>query len=113
MCVHSPAGLWGRYWGSEVELDHLHFEVCYYAPIEWALSRGLGRFDPGAGGSHKRRRGFVAEPRASLHLWTQPDFDRLLRRWLPQANAEILEEIEAINAEIPFVARSPEGPQRD
>ena len=113
MCMHSPAGLWGRYWGSEVELDHLHFEVCFYAPIEWAISRGVRRFDPGAGGSHKRRRGFLAEPRASLHLWTQPDFDRLLRRWLPQANAEILEEIEAINAEIPFVARSPEGPQRD
>jgi hypothetical protein len=47
-----------------------------------------------------------------LHLWSQPEFDRLLRRWLPQANAETLEEIEAINAEIPFVARSPEGPQR-
>jgi predicted N-acyltransferase len=112
MCVQSPEGLWGRYWGSEVELDHLHFEVCYYAPIEWAIARGLRRFDPGAGGSHKRRRGFVAEPRASLHLWSQPEFDRLLRRWLPQANAETLEEIEAINAEIPFVARSPEGPQK-
>jgi predicted N-acyltransferase len=112
MCVHSAEGLWGRYWGSEVELDHLHFEVCYYAPIEWAIARGLRRFDPGAGGSHKRRRGFLAEPRSSLHLWTQPEFDRLLRRWLPRSNAETLAEIEAINAEIPFVARSPEGPQR-
>jgi hypothetical protein len=112
MCVHSPAGLWGRYWGSEVELDHLHFEVCYYAPIEWAIAQGLRRFDPGAGGSHKRRRGFLAEPRSSLHLWTEPEFDRLLRRWLPRSNAETLAEIEAINAEIPFVARSPEGPQR-
>jgi len=112
MCVHSPEGLWGRYWGSEVELDHLHFEVCYYAPIEWAIAQGLRRFDPGAGGSHKRRRGFLAEPRSSLHLWTQPEFDRLLRRWLPRANAETLAEIEAINAEIPFVARSPEGPQK-
>ena len=40
MCVHSAEGLWGRYWGSEVELDHLHFEVCYYAPIEWAITQG-------------------------------------------------------------------------
>jgi predicted N-acyltransferase len=112
MCVHSAEGLWGRYWGSEVELDHLHFEVCYYAPIEWAIAQGLRRFDPGAGGSHKRRRGFLAEPRASLHLWTQPEFDRLVRRWLPRSNAETLAEIEAINAEIPFVARSPEGPQK-
>jgi hypothetical protein len=45
-----------------------------------------------------------------LHLWTQPEFDRLLRRWLPRSNAETLAEIEAINAEIPFVARSPDLP---
>jgi hypothetical protein len=55
----------------------------------------------------------VAEPRASLHLWTQPEFDRLLRSWLPHANADTLEEIEAINAEIPFVARTVGGPQRE
>jgi len=104
LCVHSGQALWGRYWGSEIDLDNLHFEVCYYAPIDWAISRGLRHFDPGAGGSHKRRRGFVAEPRTSLHRWYDPRFDAILRQWLPQANRELLAELEAINAELPFTA---------
>ena len=107
LCVHSDTELWGRYWGSDEEIDNLHFEVCYYAPIEWAIGRGIQRFDPGAGGSHKRRRGFVARPHASLHRWRHPRFDAIVRRWLPEANAQQLEEIEAINAELPFTASPP------
>ena len=102
LCVHDERHLWGRYWGSDVEVDNLHFEVCYYAPIAWAIERGLASLDPGAGGSHKRRRGFVAEPRASLHRWTHQGFDALVRRWLPKANQMMLEEIAAVNAELPF-----------
>ncbi|MCP9809917.1 N-acetyltransferase [Cyanobium sp. HWJ4-Hawea] len=104
LCVHTPDQLWGRYWGSEMEIDCLHFEVCYYAPIAWAISRGIRQFDPGAGGSHKRRRGFVAEPRTSLHAWFEPQFDAILRRWLPGANIEMGLEIEAVNGELPFTA---------
>jgi predicted N-acyltransferase len=107
LCVHNGDQLWGRYWGSDVEQENLHFEVCYYAPIAWAIERGIRQFDPGAGGSHKRRRGFVARPHASLHRWFDPRFDRLLRQWLPQANDQQLEEIEAINAELPFTAELP------
>jgi predicted N-acyltransferase len=102
MCVQDGHHLWGRYWGSDLEVDNLHFEVCYYAPIAWAIERGLRRFDPGAGGSHKRRRGFLAEPRVSLHLWSDRRFAQILRRWLPDANRAALEEIAAVNAELPF-----------
>ena len=107
LCVHNDQWLWGRYWGSDEEIDALHFEVCYYAPIEWAIGRGIQHFDPGAGGSHKRRRGFVARPHASLHRWYHPRFEGIVRRWLPEANAQQLEEIEAINAELPFTAKPP------
>jgi predicted N-acyltransferase len=107
LCVFSDTELWGRYWGSDDEIENLHFEVCYYAPIEWAIGRGIQRFDPGAGGSHKRRRGFVARPHASLHRWRHPRFDAIVRRWLPEANAQQLEAIEAINAELPFTAQPP------
>jgi predicted N-acyltransferase len=106
LCVHSQQQLWGRYWGSDEEIDNLHFEVCYYAPIEWAIRRGIQQFDPGAGGSHKRRRGFLARPHASLHRWYHPRFEAIVRRWLPEANAEQLQEIEAINAELPFKSRA-------
>ena len=108
LCVHSDTMLWGRYWGSDEEIDNLHFEVCYYAPIDWAIKRGIRQFDPGAGGSHKRRRGFLARPHASLHRWRHPHFDAIVRRWLPEANAQQLEEIEAINAELPFTASPPD-----
>ena len=108
MCVHNGSQLWGRYWGSTEEIDCLHFEVCYYAPIEWAIGQGIDSFDPGAGGSHKRRRGFVARPHASLHRWYHPRMDGLIRAWLPKVNRLMLEEVEAINAELPFKAAAPE-----
>ena len=107
MCVRDQRSLWGRYWGSEEEVDCLHFEVCYYAPIAWAIEQGLESFDPGAGGSHKRRRGFVARPHASLHRWYHPRMDALIRAWLPKVNGLMLEEIEAINAELPFKTEAP------
>ena len=107
LCVHDDASLWGRYWGSNEEIDCLHFEVCYYAPIEWALKQGLKSFDPGAGGSHKRRRGFVARPHTSLHRWYEPQMDGLIRGWLGTVNPLMLEEIEAINAELPFRKETP------
>jgi predicted N-acyltransferase len=108
LCIQDESHLWGRYWGSQEEIDCLHFEVCYYAPIEWALQQGLQSFDPGAGGSHKRRRGFVAQPRTSLHRWYDPQMDGLIRTWLPRANGLMQEEIQAINAELPFVSKPPE-----
>ena len=107
LCVRSESQLWGRYWGSDEEVDNLHFEVCYYAPIEWAIGQGLSSFDPGAGGSHKRRRGFVARPHASLHRWYHEPFETILRRWLPEANAQQHLQIEAVNAELPFNASPP------
>jgi len=108
LCIHDHQQLWGRYWGSREEIDCLHFEVCYYAPIAWALEHGLRRFDPGAGGSHKRRRGFVARPMASLHRWYDDRMDELIRAWLPRANGLLVEEIEAINAELPFRSQAPD-----
>lgn len=104
LCVRGADQLWGRYWGSAVELENLHFEVCYYAPIAWAIEQGITRFDPGAGGSHKRRRGFVAEPRISLHRWSDRRFAAILQQWLPGANEQMRAQIEAINAELPFTA---------
>ena len=107
MCVRDDHHLWGRYWGSKEEIDCLHFEVCYYAPIQWAIEMGLDHFDPGAGGSHKRRRGFVALPNASLHRWYHPRMSGLIRAWLPKVNELMEQEIEAINADLPFKAEQP------
>ena len=61
-CVRKDENMYGRYWGSFDEYDCLHFEACYYQPIQWAIDQGIKMYDPGAGGKHKRRRGFPARP---------------------------------------------------
>ncbi|MEB3243487.1 MAG: GNAT family N-acetyltransferase [Cyanobacteriota bacterium] len=113
-CVQNGVHLWGRYWGCEEEINHLHFEVCYYAPLQWAIEQRLRSFDPGAGGRHKKRRGFEAHPRSSVHRWFQPRFSSILRDWLPGANQQTLADIAAINADLPFSATydPPQAPSR-
>ena len=96
------AGLWGRYWGSAEDLDGLHFETCYYRPIEYAIGRGLSFFDPGMGGHHKARRGFRAVMAASWHRV----FDRRLSAMFASATAAASVEeagfADELNAELPF-----------
>ena len=61
------ATLYGRYWGALAEYDSLHFELCYYQGIEFAIEQGLTYFDPGTQGEHKLVRGFVPTKTHSLH----------------------------------------------
>ena len=102
LCIQDGKRLWGRYWGSVEEINCLHFEVCYYSPIAWALEKGIQSFDPGAGGRHKHRRGFLAKPHASLHRWYDNRMDSMIREWLPQSNQLMIKEIKAANRESPF-----------
>lgn len=66
--------LYGRYWGAITEYDGLHFECCYYQGIEFAIERGLQRFDPGAQGEHKIARGFIPVLTQSFHQLFEPSF---------------------------------------
>lgn len=59
--------LYGRYWGALGEYDSLHFELCYYQGIEFAIEQGLNYFDPGTQGEHKLIRGFIPTKTHSLH----------------------------------------------
>jgi predicted N-acyltransferase len=63
---------YGRYWGTTRPLKHLHFNVCYYAAIEYCIRAGLRRFEPGAGGDYKFLRGFDAQPTFSVHHLSEP-----------------------------------------
>ncbi len=101
-CVTKGDQLYGRYWGSLREIDCLHFSACYYEPIEWAIAHGIQRFDPGAGGSHKKRRGFPATPNYSLHRFYDPRLGQIFDRYLDEINAAEQEQIAAINAELPM-----------
>ena len=66
--------LYGRYWGASVELPGLHFELCYYRGIEYAIARKLTRFEPGAQGEHKLARGFLPVRTHSRHYLADPPF---------------------------------------
>ncbi len=102
MCVKNKNNLWGRYWGSQEEISNLHFELCYYQPIEWAIKNSVHFFDPGAGGKHKRRRGFFAKSTISLHKWFNKNMENIIYPWLNEVNKQTEKEIEFENNSIPF-----------
>ena len=94
--VQKAGVLYGRYWGALRPLDHLHFNVGYYAAIRHAIAAGLTRMEPGAGGGFKRLRGFDAVETRSVH-WLR---DRRLRA----AVADFLDrERPAVAAEIEWL----------
>ncbi|NEO97977.1 MAG: N-acetyltransferase [Symploca sp. SIO2E9] len=104
-CLTKAEQLYGRYWGCFEEYDCLHFDACYYTPIEWAISKGIQMFDPGAGGRHKRRRGFPATPNYSLHRFYNQRLTKILRQYIGEINDLEQQEIDAINQDLPFSKR--------
>ena len=64
--------LYGRNWGCVEDVPFLHFEVCYYQAIEWAIGRGLSRVEAGAQGQHKIARGYLPTPVYSAHYIADP-----------------------------------------
>ena len=102
MCIKNDKHIWGRYWGSKEEILNLHFELCYYQPIDWAIKNNIESFDPGAGGKHKRRRGFFAKSSTSFHKWFNKNMEDIITPWLNQVNSQTMKEIELENNSIPF-----------
>jgi len=94
--------LYGRYWGSTVHYDSLHFNACYYGPIEWAINNSIRRFDPGIGSSHKTRRGFQAIANWSLHRFYDPNLARIMAQHIGEINHMEQDRIDALNRTVPF-----------
>lgn len=86
-----PTTLYGRYWGASEERPFLHFNVCYYHPVEDCIARGLRRFEPGAGGSHKLVRGFAPRVTHSTHHLAHPRLDAAVREFLARERAAVRE----------------------
>ena len=68
----APDTLYGRYWGCTEEVPFLHFELCYYQAIEWAIAHGLACVQAGAQGEHKLARGYEPVITRSAPLHSQP-----------------------------------------
>jgi predicted N-acyltransferase len=101
-CLTKSDRLYGRYWGSVQDIDCLHFDACYYSPIEWAINNGISIFDPGAGGRHKKRRGFPATPNYSLHRFYDQRLSKILQSNIGRINQMEQQEIDYVNQDLPF-----------
>ena len=72
-----------------MDVPYLHFAVCYYEGIRHCLERGLDVFEPGAGGEHKRPRGFVPTRTCSAHWIADRRFRGMLAPWLERERARV------------------------
>ncbi|MBF8223378.1 GNAT family N-acetyltransferase [Halomonas sp. 328] len=94
--------LYGRYWGSEVMADSLHFEACYYQGIEHCLAKGLTTFDPGTQGEHKLARGFAPSRLRSLHHIADPRLRDAVVRFCAEEAQHLAAYCDAAEAALPF-----------
>ncbi|MGA0539471.1 GNAT family N-acetyltransferase [Neotabrizicola sp. VNH66] len=94
--------LYGRYWGCIADYPCLHFELCYYQAIDWALAHGLTRVEAGAQGEHKLARGYLPAETHSLHWIADPGFRAAVDRYLQAERRAVDEEIEVLTAYGPF-----------
>ena len=94
--------LFGRYWGCTRHQACLHFELCYYRAIDWALANGLTRVEAGAQGEHKLARGYLPTQTHSLHWVGDPGFADAIARYLEAERDAVAEEIEILTDYGPF-----------
>ncbi len=94
--------LYGRYWGCAEDHPCLHFEVCYYQAINYAIEHGLKRVEAGAQGAHKLARGYLPKPTYSLHWVADPGFRRAIADYLDAERDAVDEEIEVLTDYGPF-----------
>ena len=88
--------LYGRYWGTTEQAPMLHFEVCYYQAIDFAIEHGLPRVEAGAQGEHKLARGYMPTPTYSAHWIADPNFRKAVARYLDEERRYSAQEREAL-----------------
>ncbi|WP_426266234.1 GNAT family N-acetyltransferase [Sphingomonas sp. LHG3443-2] len=94
--------LYGRYWGCSEDVPFLHFELCYYQAIEWAIAHGRGTVQAGAQGEHKLARGYEPVLTYSAHFIPHAGFRSAVADFLRQEREAVAYELEALRAELPF-----------
>ena len=94
--------LYGRYWGSTEQHPYLHFELCYYQAIDYAIAHGLARVEAGAQGEHKLARGYLPATTYSAHFIADPGFRRAVARYLEGERAAVAEDIATLTEFGPY-----------
>lgn len=94
--------LYGRNWGAIEHHPFLHFEICYYQAIDYAIAHGLSRVEAGAQGEHKLSRGYLPVPTFSVHWIAHEGLRRAVENFLARETPAVVEEIEILAAHGPF-----------
>jgi predicted N-acyltransferase len=94
--------LYGRYWGCSETQRSLHFEVCYYQAIAYAIAHKLARVEAGAQGPHKLARGYLPARTHSAHWIADPTFRSAVKNYLIQERAQVEAEIAEVAEHSPF-----------
>ena len=94
--------LFGRNWGCSEYHRSLHFELCYYAGIEYCIEQGLSRFEAGAQGEHKLTRGFMPVRTHSFHYIRDLRFRDAIGDFVQREDAELGDYISAVEEHTPF-----------
>jgi uncharacterized protein len=94
--------LFGRHWGAIEHHPFLHFEICYYQAIEYAIAHGFKRVEAGAQGEHKLARGYVPVTTYSAHYIADPGLRRAIADYLKRERAHVAAAGEELAAYAPF-----------
>ncbi len=109
LATHVPPGAtrpekvaYGRYWGALQRVDCLHFEACYYRPLQWCIEQGYDRFEGGAQGEHKMARALLPVKTTSAHWLAHPAFADAVERFLEREGRGIGNYLEDLEQRSPF-----------
>ena len=93
---------YGRYWGALERVDCLHFEACYYQPLQWCIAHGVQRFEGGAQGEHKMARALLPVQASSAHWLAHPAFANAVEDFLEREGAGVSNYLEHLQSRSPF-----------
>ena len=93
---------YGRYWGALERVDCLHFEACYYQPLQWCIDHSYARFEGGAQGEHKMARALMPVKTSSAHWLAHPAFSDAVARFLEREDDGIEQYIGHLEQRSPY-----------
>ena len=93
---------YGRYWGAVERVDCLHFEACYYQPLQWCIDNGFRSFEGGAQGEHKMARALLPIRTSSAHWLAHPAFAQAVERFLDREGQGVDHYLQDLAAHSPL-----------
>jgi predicted N-acyltransferase len=94
--------LYGRYWGTNMQVENLHFELCYYQGIEFCIEKKLNLFEAGAQGEHKISRGFQPTRTYSAHKLKNKQFHMGIGNYIIDEKIHLAAEMKELSLQLPY-----------